>query len=598
MLIDIKYLTMKYSDEINKMLIETNGMVKFNSFVFNGIWDMEPCIVPYKNNKKWNKINNKDPEWTYMFNRMDYLYKLVYAYQLTGSILYIDYGLSMIKDWMKCHMRNGQMKKNIFFRKKNCRSTRTLDISILIVNVIDFLMYCKKIPNYNINDFEIKDNISGIIGYILDRDNAFKTNSNWGLIENLNILYCSHILDLKINKKKLFNRLKNQFQNQILSDGSHVESSPMYLVQIILCIFKSIKYSNGELYCLLEKYLTLSLNYLITIRTPNNAIPNFGDSDLTNISDIMHLSSIILSNNKYLSYADKKLNLEFYYKYNIESLCSDVTYIEDRQGIIELDQQTIISDMVKGVYLLCSNTKRFSGHKHYDYLSFILYVNKQPFFIDSGRYTYACEKHREDYVGPSAHNTVIIDDNHYHYIDSWSVNEKVSQLCVRKGHYKNVQYIEMTVHFLNDSEIKRYFIYDESIGLIIFDSCNTITDNNYKAFFNLSKECKIKTKDGFYELYNKHSSIFLKSYRLRGKLFKRNASNKYNEEFDINRIVFEGKVNSNIYLIAFEDEFESDLRLFEEINVNDKTTFENFTIINLCEIIEKYKDGQVYEIYK
>ena len=79
---------MEYSKEIDQILIEANEIIKHDNFVFNGIWDMEPCLIPYKNDKKWNKVYNNDPEWTYMFNRMDYLYKLVYAYEITGNILY------------------------------------------------------------------------------------------------------------------------------------------------------------------------------------------------------------------------------------------------------------------------------------------------------------------------------------------------------------------------------------------------------------------------------------------------------------------------------------------------------------------------------
>ena len=596
-MIDVRNITMEYSKEIDQILIEANEIIKHDNFVFNGIWDMEPCLIPYKNDKKWNKVYNNDPEWTYMFNRMDYLYKLVYAYEITGNILYLNYGISMINDWMKRHTKKGLIKKSYVFRKINYRSTRTLDTSIMIVNITDFLMYCNKIPNYNTKKYEMIENISGIIQYILDGDNEFKTKSNWGLIENLNILYCSNIVDIKIDKNRLYDRLQKQFETQFLNDGSHIESSPMYLVQIVLCILKSIEFSKDRFYSLLKCYLIKSLNYLIDIRTPDNNIPNFGDSDLTNISDVMILSSILLFDKIYLNYANKKLDLEFYYKYNINQLCTDLTYVEERMGIIELEQQMIITDKINDVYLLCNNTKRFSGHKHYDYLSFILYFNRNPFFIDCGRYTYVNENNREIYVGPSGHNTVIINNKHYQYLDSWCVDEKISKTYIKKDSYKSVEYIEMTVLFSDKSKIIRYFIYDDTVGLIIFDRCYSI-NNNYKAFFNLQKKCKIQFKEDYYEIYNDSDSIFFKSYRLKAKILKRNASNKYNEEFEINQFVFEGRVDSNIYLIQFEYKFKNNIKIFEELFDDYKKLLENYNIHNLCENVEKFKEGYEYEIYK
>ena len=61
------------------------------AYRFNGIWDMEPCPVPVDNKKiLWNIRYQGDPEWTYMFTRMDYLYKLILATEISGDSKYVS----------------------------------------------------------------------------------------------------------------------------------------------------------------------------------------------------------------------------------------------------------------------------------------------------------------------------------------------------------------------------------------------------------------------------------------------------------------------------------------------------------------------------
>ena len=64
---------------------------------FNGIWDMEPYPVVVENKRiRWNIRFHGDPEWTYMFTRMDYLYKLIIATEISGNNKYVRHGLKII----------------------------------------------------------------------------------------------------------------------------------------------------------------------------------------------------------------------------------------------------------------------------------------------------------------------------------------------------------------------------------------------------------------------------------------------------------------------------------------------------------------------
>jgi uncharacterized heparinase superfamily protein len=58
------------------------------------------------------------------------------------------------------------------------------------------------------------------------------------------------------------------------------------------------------------------------------------------------------------------------------------------------------------------------GHAHADTLSFVLYVNQQPFIVDTGTSTYENNEIRQSERSTSAHNTVQIED--FETSEMWS----------------------------------------------------------------------------------------------------------------------------------------------------------------------------------
>ena len=74
----------------DKIIKDADNMIN-GSYVFDGIWDMEPCEELVNNkNIRWDIKYNNDNEWSYEFTRMDYLYKLVIAYEQTNDKNYYD----------------------------------------------------------------------------------------------------------------------------------------------------------------------------------------------------------------------------------------------------------------------------------------------------------------------------------------------------------------------------------------------------------------------------------------------------------------------------------------------------------------------------
>ena len=123
----------------DKIIKDADNMLN-GYYVFDGIWDMEPCEEPVNNkNIRWDIKYNNDKEWSYEFTRMDYLYKLVIAYEQTNDKKYINHGFIIINKWYKnnkkyLYKRVGKINNRLF---KNL-GHRSLDISIMISNILDY----------------------------------------------------------------------------------------------------------------------------------------------------------------------------------------------------------------------------------------------------------------------------------------------------------------------------------------------------------------------------------------------------------------------------------------------------------------------------
>ena len=232
-------------NNIKKIIDDANNMLN-GYYIFDGIWDMEPCPNLVKNIKlKWNIQYDKDIEWSYELVRMDYLYKFIIASKNTNDTKYIYYGLKIIDKWWKDNNKYIIKYINKLF-KNNKSSHRTLDTSIMISNIVDYIIYCKN-NNYITNrKYHIyKKRIIKIIKYLLPQSiSKAKSFSNWGIIENGNILYCLNKLNIKIKYDDINSVLLRYVKNQINYNGSQIESSPMYLVQILLVLLKNITCNN------------------------------------------------------------------------------------------------------------------------------------------------------------------------------------------------------------------------------------------------------------------------------------------------------------------------------------------------------------------
>lgn len=546
------YEKKEYREEIKKCIDDSDKMIQ-SYFVFDDLWDMER-FDHYEYNEKlsWNHQVFSDSEWAYMFTRMGFLYKFIVAYENTLDYSYLNHGLTIIKKWLKDNLAYCTAYRRLLrVVKPRNLATRTLDLSIFLVNMVDYITYCDEMKVIDQRDDQnLKSAVEVIIKYIMRFDDLFRSYSNWGIIEICNLIYVVKLLELRNHDiQQLYDRLNARLCNQINEDGSHIESSPFYLVEILLALFKIVPIIDNKEKDYIVPICKKITSYIAWTRTVEDKLYNLGDSDLIRISDVLVLSYDRIGITSHLVHKGEKCCLEFVYRYGIDIRkckrdgCKNEEWRDSR--IIELKDQTILNTK-KGEKIICSNSPPVSsGHKHYDYMSVYLALFGESILIDSGRYTYKDCKEREYLVGPEAHNTIRINGTEfYKYINAWESVQRIScnKNVITKG--ENCISVIMSCLFGEQVEVKRVVSYIEEEGVIITDIVITQSSKVlYEAFFNLSHRLHYSfigervcfTNKESNRLYY-HNSIT--DYEIREGL----CSDRYNEKHAIKQVYIKSTV--------------------------------------------------------
>lgn len=188
----------------------------------------------------------------------------------------------------------------------------------------------------------------------------------------------------------------SEIEEQTLSDGAHFELSPMYHQIILFRVlefydwYSKYKKKSDEKLKFLSKKAALMLNWLSKMTFENGDIPLFNDS----------ANGIAYSSCWLFNYG-VSLNLP-----KLDTPLKESGYRAVNYGIYEC---RIDFAQIGASYQ--------PGHSHADALSFILYVNKRPLFVEQGTSTYQIGERRSLERSTQAHNTVEL--NHTNQSEVW-----------------------------------------------------------------------------------------------------------------------------------------------------------------------------------
>ncbi|MGL5778735.1 alginate lyase family protein, partial [Cetobacterium sp.] len=438
--------------ENSKKIIETCDLLCKNTFIFNHKWDMEVCKVPYTFSEEiiWNKIPFEDPEWTFMLNRHKFWIYLAKAYTLTSEKKYFDTFISQVNSWIN----TVDVFKDEYF---NC--SRTIEIGIRCLNWIKAIKIFKN-SSCNLNFIENKmiESLIYQCEILIKTYDDFRTLSNWGVMQNCGLisLALNYQEQYPILNKHLIiglERLEHQCKIQILPDGVHWEQSPMYQNEVLNCLL-DVAFDFEKLNLDIPTFILSSIKKLAYsnayMKKPNHNQPMQGDSDETDLRDIITRSAYILKdqNLKYFGYTF----VDFESIWDIGN--SNISKYEElptkKPNFTSIALKESGNFYLRDSFEENSNYLWFrcgalgSGHGHGEHLHFDLVSNGEDFISDPGRFTYVeGNRDREFLKSCFAHNTTIVDNLPFSKFNgAWGIVESALTLNTHHSFNTNFDFVE------------------------------------------------------------------------------------------------------------------------------------------------------------
>ena len=313
----------------------------------------------FEENIDWN-FSKYGKLWTYNLAYFDYLYQ---------EDMTKEEGIRLISDFIE---QSASIKDGF----------EPFPISLRGMNWIKFLLK-HQITDQNINN-------SLYAQYIILRDNLEYHLLGNHLLENgFSLLFGAYYFQDENFYKKAKEILGKELAEQVLDDGAHFELSPMYhqimLYRVLDCInlIKNNNWKNFELLSLLKDKAEMMLGWLNTITYSNGSIPLLNDST----------NQIAPTTKKLNDYAD---NLKI--KTRKLDLCEcGYRKIDNSKYEMIVDVGNIGPDYIP-------------GHAHSDTFNFELYIEGEPFIVDTGLSTYEPNERRMLERSTVSHNTVQLED--------------------------------------------------------------------------------------------------------------------------------------------------------------------------------------------
>ena len=436
--------------------------------------------------------------WTFNLNYFDYL---------NQENISKETGIKLIKDYVK--------NDHLLIDGKE-----PYPISLRGINWVKFLSKNK------VNKEFIDNNLYNHY-YILLKNIEYHLLGNHLLENAFSLLFGSFYFQ----DEKLYNKSKKilitELNEQILEDGSHFELSPMYhqimLFRVLDCIqlIKLNSWKNEDLLNLLEESSSKMLSWLYKITFNNGDIPMINDCAFQiapSTKELLNYGKLLGINKKDRELTDSGYRM---FKNNKYELFMDM-------GEVGASYQP--------------------GHVHSDTLNFVLYVNNQPFIVDTGTSTYEKNEQRQLERSTSSHNTITIGN--YEQTQIWDgfrvakrakiVSLKESSNLFSSSHngYKNIGVIHNRKFITNKDSIN------------IFDELNKQDVYEQIAHFHFHPSIKnIIIKDS--RVYFKNSNIEIsfngKSISIEKEYYKyAHGFNKTENAIKL-KVVFESNLETTIY---------------------------------------------------
>lgn len=537
-----QYCRENYADDVSKTM-EIADNVLNNVFLFNMPWDMEATQEPVSFKSEdaidWLYKPSNDMEFTWQFNRHRFLINLAQAYRLSGDERYAKKIVSLIEHWIDNVKISdiGALSKAWRVLETGLRANIWI-FALRYLEGTEFLTtkFLDKVA------LSLKEHAESLVKNYQWNHNL----SNWGVIQMHGLFAIGLYLgerDLEKGYLKVaIDRLIVQGRTQVMADGVHWEASPMYHTEVLKCHLDAI--INARIYGveLPEEIITRThemAKALLKWMKPNGNQPNTGDSDYTNLMDMLSLCAYLFEDGelKYKAYSTLDYESAWVFgmdgvkKYDaIQPKCPDYLSIDMHDSGNFIMRSSWKDD---ANYLHFVNGYTGGGHAHCDKLHFDLTIGGEDILIDSGRYTYVPNRLRFALKGASAHNTLRVDGRDFvrYFAGGWGLRSFAPAL-------KSGMLISKECEIVGGAHLgyickkvvpERIIIWLKPDIYVIIDAINAKGIHKYDRYFHFSPDAEVAQEENY--IFCKVGDVKTRLYDFSGswKIKDTKYSYHYNE---------------------------------------------------------------------
>ncbi|WP_251741966.1 alginate lyase family protein [Gramella sp. AN32] len=465
-------------------------------FLFRYPWDMEKTNIPFQFKKEidWEANPFGDPEWTFMLNRHRYWQDLGKAYLLTGKEKYAKTFIKQVTHWIT---------NNPISEKTKQSSWRRIEAGIRTENWIKSYEYFKGSKHITPEFLQMfLNSLAQHAEYLNEDFSKFSQTSNWGVLEFQGLfqiaLFIPEFKQAETWRKNAIKNLARTAKYQILEDGTQWEQSPMYHNEVFHSFLNVVLLSQRkaiELPKIITKKTRAMAFANIAWQKPNYHQPLLGDSDDTDLRDLLTTAGIVFMNPtiKSRAFPEADYENEFLFDKQIKTASKNLEgQVPDFLSVFHENSGDLYSrsSWEEDAFYSSLHLKRLGGgHAHDDLLHFSLFAFGRDYLIDPGRFTYLDNKWRQYFKDSRSHNTLAVDGKpNSMYATAWSNVFDAKEEGVFTRTEKDFDYAEAinTAYMrLEDPVIiQRRMLYLKPDVWLLVDSFEAGKNHTYSQFFN------------------------------------------------------------------------------------------------------------------
>lgn len=307
--------------------------------------------------------NDASHLWNFNVHYLEYLIPLVSAWKESGEDRYLEKLYQIFDDWYQV----GSMETD---------SNHAYTISLRVINQLIIEDYVK-------DKQKLYDSIYAQYRFLINHQEKHLMGNHY--FENLKaIVICSVIFREENIYKEFINKLLKELKEEITADGMHFELSLMYhkiILEDLIRVAIVLRQAEKEEYEYIVGYIGKMCSALYSLEAGISRTLLFNDAGDNVAKPTVSLLSVC---KELFGISPEKLKqVSGYYVLND----GKITVVED-----------------------CGNLSPsyMPGHAHCDCLSFELFYNGLPVFVNSGTFQYQGE-FRQYFRSTKAHNTVVIN---------------------------------------------------------------------------------------------------------------------------------------------------------------------------------------------